>query len=60
MPFSVLNFPKKAHSGVKTIYLFIYLKKIFPKLFLFISLLCSAASITLCYQRASMEVVLPF
>ena len=31
---------------------------IFFKLLLFISLLCSAASITLCYQNTSMEVVL--
>lgn len=33
---------------------------LFSKLFLFIALLCSAASITLCYQNTSMEVVLPF
>lgn len=63
VPVPVLNFQKEGLFWHQ-VYLFIYL---FALIFFFspqavsfyLSLLCSAVSITLCYQRASVEVLLP-
>lgn len=61
VPVTVLNFQKRAYSGIKFLYLFALI--FFPPpqaVSFYLPLLCSAASITLCYQHASVEVVLPF